>query len=175
MIPFRGRHNAGAPGGYWEVLEETSHPSVIKQYTSNACGPACGEMLFRSRRVTSVSQQHIVKIQQSERSTDKSLADAMNTIWQEMKLEDSGEWRSAWVNTLSSPDRLFRQLSRAGPFLTSVKSFGSDSHMVVIDGFDSCNLVIVRDPYEGTRYLMQWEEFQRVWQGMSVWWSPRRA
>ncbi len=28
-------------------------------------------------------------------------------------------------------------------------------------------------PWEGTRYLMEWEIFESVWQGMSVWLSKR--
>lgn len=174
MTPFRGRMLAGAPGGYWEVFDESQHPTVVRQYTGNSCGPACAEMLFRSRGIVSISQQDIVAAQGNERSTDESPARAMNTMQEQRKLDDSGEWRAAWYDTLSAPDDLFRWLLRNGPFITSVKSFGSDSHMVVIDGFDSRNLVAVRAPYEGTRYYMRWEEFQRIWQGMSVWWSPRR-
>ena len=175
MTLLKGRMSAGAPGGYWEVFDEAQHSDVVRQDTDDSCGPACAEMLFRSRGISSISQQDIVAVQGSERSTDESLAEAMNSIQREQRLDDGGDWYSAWWNTLSAPLDLFRRLARHGPFITSVKSFGSDSHMVVIDGFDATDRVAVRDPYEGTRYFMTWGEFQRVWQGMSVWWSPRRT
>ena len=43
------------------------------------------------------------------------------------------------------------------------------SHMVVVDGLDSLERVIIRDPGRGTRYLMLWDEFTRVWEGQTVW------
>ena len=111
MTLFKGRMSAGAPGGYWEVFDEAQHSDVVRQDTDNSCGPACAEMLFRSRGFLSISQQDIVAVQGSERSTDESLAEAMNSVQREQQLDDGGEWHSAWWDTLSAPLDLFRRLA----------------------------------------------------------------
>ncbi len=56
-----------------------------------------------------------------------------------------------------------------GPFATTLYAFGMPmSHMVVVDGLDSAGRVVIRDPARGTRYLMLWDEFTRVWEGQTV-------
>lgn len=170
MTPINRRDSSSGQGGWWDVLEETESPDVVRQCNDNSCGPACAEMLFKSRGFVSVTQEMIISAQGDEWSDDQSLSSAMNSVHQDLGLGSRGQW-SAWVNPVNNSQSTFDHLSGRGSYITSLKSFGSESHMVVIDGVDARGRVIVRDPYEGTKYLMEWDEFVRVWEGMSVWWS----
>ncbi len=170
---FKGRQSAGAPGGYWEVSDEAIDPNVVRQCTSNCCGPACAEMLFRAHGAQDISQEMIIEAQGDEWSEPELLARAMNSLKPHVATGSHGAWEGAWVDTIRSPRQTFQNMVRRGSFITSLKSFGSESHMVVVDGFDDRGSIVVRDPWEGTRYLMTWESFEEVWQGMSVWWSER--
>jgi hypothetical protein len=173
MGSFKGRQSAGAPGGYWEVFDEQPDPKVVRQFTGTSCGPACAEMLFNSRGIADISQEMIIKAQGDEWPFPESLAAAMNKLQQESGPGHRGKWEGAWVDTIRSPRQTFDSLSKRGSFITSLKSFGSESHMEVIDGFDDRGRIVLRDPSEGTRYSMEWVSFESVWQGMSVWWSER--
>jgi ABC-type bacteriocin/lantibiotic exporter with double-glycine peptidase domain len=173
MGSFQGRQSAGAPGGYWEVFDEQSDSRVVRQLTGTSCGPACAEMLFKSRGIADILQEKIIKAQGNEWSFPDSLAAAMNQLQRESGTGQAGKWEGAWVDTFRSPRSTFDRLTNRGPFITSLKSFGSESHMVVIDGIDDRDRIVVRDPWEGTGYAMEWATFESVWQGMSVWWSER--
>ena len=165
------RRSAGGPGGYWEVIDEKASPDVIRQFAGSACGPACAEMLFRVRGITEVSQQLVDEVQGMERSTGESLSAAMNIILGGLGRAGSGKWRGFLVNTLDDPMGVFNTLRERGSFITTLTCFPGELHMVVIDGLDEQDRIIVRDPYEGTRYKMTWEAFWNAWQGISVWWS----
>ncbi len=50
-----------------------------------------------------------------------------------------------------------------------MKEFGNRvGHMVVVDGLDVTGLVLIRDPWEGTRYKMNIDEFLKVWNQIAV-------
>jgi hypothetical protein len=53
MMKYMAQKKAGA-GGYWSVIDEHSDPSVIKQFTADACAAACGEMVLRDRNITTL-------------------------------------------------------------------------------------------------------------------------
>jgi hypothetical protein len=92
------------------------------------------------------------------------LAKAMN------RLAGYQGWLGAFVDVFTNPRQTFTALIAYGPCATTLHTFGMHmSHMVVADGFDSMDRVIIRDPDRGTRYLMLWDEFTRVWEGQTVW------
>jgi filamentous hemagglutinin len=165
------RELSGAPGGWWEAFEEHESAEVIRQCTPNACGPACAEMLFRARGIFSVSQQEVISVQGSNWSNEESLSAAMNQIGARIGIRDSGRWLGAWVDSLDGAEDSFNYLLKSLPYITSLKSFNSESHMVVVDGLDDEGRVVIRDPYEGTTYIMSRHAFCDVWQGMTIWWS----
>ncbi len=165
-----GRVQAGAPGGYWEAIEEAPHPDAVQQLSPTSCGPACGEMLFKSRGVAGIVQRDIIEIH-GHLTYNDTLAPAMNQLQQQLESAGGGMWRGGWLDTLHNPREAFGYLARHGPFATSLKSFDAEAHMVVVDGMDDAGRVIVRDPFEGTRYYVEWVEFLDVWHGISVWWS----
>lgn len=50
-----------------------------------------------------------------------------------------------------------------------MKEFGNRiAHIVVVDGQNSAELVLIRDPWEGTSYKMEIDEFLRVWSQIAV-------
>lgn len=157
-------------GGNWPTIGEAVDPSVVPQRTPNACGNACAVMLLRSRGVLGVTQSNIAAAKGMVLSDGRSLAAAMN------RLHPGGRWIGGQVDIFTNPRRAFRLLHRQGPFLTSMKSYGTNLHMVVVDGLNGAGRVIVRDPWgPGTRYLMEWVDFadalRGAWIGDSVWWG----
>lgn len=81
----------------------------------------------------------------------------------------SHAWKGGILDTFTKPKATIGALNKNGPFITSMKSYESNSHMVVVDGLDRAGKVIIRDPYRGTRYLMEWTEFVKHWEGLTVW------
>jgi hypothetical protein len=127
-------------------------------------------MLLRSRDVSGILQSNIAlsKGLGLVRSNAEALANAMN------RLHPGGSWRGASLDVFTNPQGTFNALSNRGPFLTSMKSFGSDLHMVVIDGLDDAGRIVVRDPWgKGTRYTMDWSDFTNHWMGDTVYWGGK--
>ena len=92
------------------------------------------------------------------------LAEAMN------RLAGSQGWLGAFIDVFTNPRQTFTALLAYGPFATILHTFGMHmSHMVIVDGLDSLERVIIRDSGRGTRYLMLWDEFTRVWERQTVW------
>jgi ABC-type bacteriocin/lantibiotic exporter with double-glycine peptidase domain len=46
---------------------------------------------------------------------------------------------------------------------------------VVVDGLDDAGRVMIRDPWQATRYKMDLPEFQNTWTGYSVWGNKYEA
>jgi hypothetical protein len=123
-------------------------------------------MLLRSRGWTGVTQSNIAAAKGIVLSDGKSLAAAMN------QLHPGGRWLGGQLDVWSDPRRTFDALARSGSFLTSIKSYGTNLHMVVVDGLDGEGRVSIRDPWGiGTRYLMNWSDFTEHWMGDTVWWG----
>jgi hypothetical protein len=141
----------GGAGGQWPVLNETVSPSVVQQATSTSCGQACGVMLLGDRGV-SVTQGEM-----SEGLTSaQSLANTLNKF-------DSG-WTGAAVDQGS-----FGALNRTGSWSAMMWERGSSyGYWVVVDGLDSTGSVMIRDPANGTKYLMNQSDFFKNWNGFSV-------
>jgi len=41
-------------------------------------------------------------------------------------------------------------------------------HMAIVDGIDEAGRVMIRDPWEGTSYKMEQEEFFKFWNQIAV-------
>ena len=150
--------------GFWEMIDASRDPSVIQQLHPVSCGPACGAMLLRSQGVA-VTQSAMALAQGSVLTHDATrLAEAMNM------LAGAQGWLGAFIDVFTHPRQTFTALMAHGPFATTLYAFGMPmSHMVVVDGLDSAGRVVICDPARGTRYLMLWDEFSRVWEGQTVW------
>jgi hypothetical protein len=149
---------------FWERLDEAHDLSVVWQLHPVSCGPACGAMLLKNHDVM-VMQSAVALAQGSVLTHDAArLAEAMN------RLAGYQGWLGAFVDVFTNPRQTCTALLAHGSFATTLHTFGMHmSHMVVADGLDSLERVIIRDPGRGTRYLMLWDEFTRVWEGQTVW------
>jgi filamentous hemagglutinin len=100
------------------------------------------------------------------RSDGKGLAAAMN------RLHPGGRSLGGQLDVWTDPRSTFDALASSGSFLTSIKSYGTNLHMVVVDGLDDAGRVMIRDPWgTGTRYRMNWDDFTKHWIGDTVWWG----
>jgi hypothetical protein len=147
---------AGA-GGEWAVIDEVSDSSVIKQLTPNACGPAAGQMVLADAGL-SVSQGNIAAQVGKVRTSPQSLSDALNLL----DTSNLSRWRGAGVADSSIP-----ALNTRGPWIAMLR--GSDNHWVVVDGYNSVGNLLIRDPWDATRYSMTTKTFiEEAWTGFAV-------
>ncbi len=147
----------------WNTIDEVVDPSVVWQLNGGSCGPSCGAMLMRG--TGNPAAQSAIALRQGAVMSDDAarLASAMN------ELGGNSIWRGGFINVFTNPSRTFGALSRNGAFATTLRTPAMKvSHMVVVDGLDDVGRVIIRDPPGGTRYLMKWDDFIKVWEGQSV-------
>jgi hypothetical protein len=157
---------AGA-GGYWSVIDEHSDPSVIKQFTADACAAACGEMVLRDRNITIIYQQEIARVAGGVPVDLEDLAIALNQLG-----NLPGLWRGMPVQIPRATDiELLQALHTTGSWIAGFWEEGRPiGHAVVVDGFDSEARLLIRDPWGetvsaryGSRYIMELHSFLAVW------------
>ena len=146
----------GGAGGNWETIDEVRDSRVVRQSNPLSCGVACGEMLLRDRGIA-VSQATIANRAGTPSGTEQ-LAEALN------EQDSAGTWLGGGV-TQESFDGLNATGSWAAMLFESGARFG---HWVVVEGVNNEGRVIVRDPADGTRYLMELDEFLSHWTLFSV-------
>jgi Peptidase C39 family len=141
---------AGA-GGNWRVVNEVSDGTVVQQAYPNNCGPACGEMMLSDRGI-GATQSEI----RDGLTSAASLRDRLN-------LTEPG-WRGGYAN----PED-FAALNQSGSWSAMMWDSGNRvGHWVVVDGVNDVGMVVIRDPYNATRYLMTIEDFLNTWNGNCV-------
>lgn len=151
-------------GGNWLAIDEVVAPEVVRQQDRLSCGAACGEMLLRDCGMK-ISQSAIVA-QVGVPLTSRGLAYAMNIF----DPATPPRWAGG---TLSIPGatqaEIFETLNTTGPWAAMLWEVGSEiGHMVVIDGMDESADVLIRDPWEGTKYKMKEEDFLQYWNQYGV-------
>ncbi len=123
----------------------------MTQSTPTACGAACGEMLLKDRGVL-VSQVDLG----TELTSMNSLANKLNSV-------DSG-WVGNAVDSSSC-----NALNKTGSWSTMMWDSGNRvGHWVVVNGVDDAGRVNIKDPFNGTQYKMEVEQFKEAWNGHSV-------
>ena len=160
-IPQNSSASPFGAGGLWNTIDEAVDPSVIRQLDDNSCGPSCGAMLLRGEGYA--ASQSAIAVRQGSALTvnAQELAAAMNQL-------KSG-WTGGFYNVTADFRAAFSMFNKNGAFATTLRTPGMRvSHMVVVDGLDELGRVIIRDPADGTRYLMSWEDFTKVWEGQTV-------
>jgi len=124
-------------------------------------------MLLRERGTVAFQSALALRQNSILTSNTTALSKAMNDL----------EGKAAWTSrdgviqqVLTNPDGIFTYFNKHGSFMTSLRQEGmAVSHMVVVDGKNAAGRVIIRDPAKGTKYLMEWSEYLRVWEGQVVW------
>jgi len=99
--------------------------------------------------------------------TCPNLANVLNTI-------DLPEGIKQWVGgPLGIPgatdSELFETLNNTGSWAAVLWEVGAGiGQMVLVDGLDEAGYVLIRDPWDGTRYRMTREDFLKYWTTQAV-------
>lgn len=154
-------------GGSWQVIDEQADPSVVKQFNDDACAAACGEMLLRDRGIRVISQREIADSAGGVPMEILILAIVLNQLG-----NLPGRWIGAPIGIENATDEeLLRALSSTGSWGAGLWEDGAPiGHIVVVDGLNENNEVLIRDPWgmsrsarQGSRYKMDLQAFLQVW------------
>lgn len=156
---------SGAAGGSWQVFDEVFDSNVVRQQDNLSCAPACGEMLLKDRGIDCFTQAEIAT--ETGVPVDvRYLAIILNTL----DPSKTGVWHGGnfAVEVTEMPNLLERLIAK-GSWAAEMKEFGNPiAHLVIVDGFDEDGKVLIRDPWHGTRYKMEKEEFLNYWNTRGV-------
>ena len=151
-------------GGRWPVINEITDSKVVRQQSNLSCGPACGEMLLREWGITNITQIAIENLTGTPTSASE-VADALN----QLSLASLHRWQGGYLDTSTSLAAFNLLLKTSKPWMAQMKEIRNRiAHMVVVDGIDETGLVLVRDPWEGTSYKMELDQFLQVWSQIAV-------
>ncbi|MCL1465533.1 cysteine peptidase family C39 domain-containing protein [Argonema galeatum] len=147
-------------GGNWRVIDEVTDPAIVQQQSIRSCGSACGEMLLQSRGINNISQADIEKLATAP-TWPELLADALN----QLNPDNQGKWLGNFVSASS-----FDALNATGSWIGVLWGAGARiGHTVVVDGIYN-DTVLIRDPWDGTKYRMRKGDFLEYWNGQAVYW-----
>jgi filamentous hemagglutinin len=128
-----------------------------------SCGQACVTMMLGDRKI-SATQDVISKLAGNGPTYESQLATVLNKV-------DSSSTRQ-WIGAGVDAEDIgtFHGLSSTGSWAAQMWEKGNKiGHWVVVDGLDDAGRVMIRDPWQATRYKMDLPEFQNTWTGYSVW------
>lgn len=146
---------AGA-GGNWQTINEVADSNVVRQSDPMNCGAACGQMLLREKGV--FVSQDVIAEKAGAPSSAENLAAALN------ELDPGGTWFGSGVTEQS-----FEGLNQTGSWAAMLFEAGARfGHWVNVVGVNRAGRLIVHDPADGTRYLMETHEFMSHWTLFSV-------
>lgn len=147
-------------GGDWQVIHEVIDRSVVRQRNKLACGIACGEMLLRDRGIEDVDQARLARDTKVPVSCG-GLARTLNTV----SPKGVGVWIGGSLRIPKASDvELFEVLNSTGSWAAVLRQpLARYGHIVIADGIDVTGRVLIRDPWEGTRYRMEMQEFLNYW------------
>jgi filamentous hemagglutinin len=153
-------------GGNWRVIEAKLDLRVVKQQDNLSCGVACGEMLLKERGINNINQRMIAG--RSGVPVDvATLADVLNFFTENL----NGEWQGRGFIYGTSYNDTVDWLTNRGIWAAELRELGKGiGHLVIVDGFDTQGKMLIRDPWEGTSYKMEKEEFVNYWTLRGVRW-----
>lgn len=139
----------------WEAHGERFSLDAVRQTLNDSCVHACAEMLSEGRLL------------ESELIAKHGSPMSVNTLLKEL----GPGWDSDVVGTVEELAKI-EEFSARGSWMAIVyDSTGlRGHHAIVIDGKSSSGNLMVRDPFEGTKYEMTFEEFLKkpLWTGRCV-------
>jgi len=134
----------------WEAVGEVFSSGVIRQSKDLSCTAAIGEMLSGGRLTE---------------------AELIEKIGENASLRDLGKELGNWKFESCDVGKELEEINskcESGSWVAKFfDRFGDRSHhVVIVDGKNSLTgRLLIRDPFEGTRYEMNIPEFLRVWNG----------
>jgi filamentous hemagglutinin len=70
--------------------------------------------------------------------------------------------------------QVFLSLGTTGSWIAELKEpLRKMGHFVVVEGTDEQGQPLIRDPWDGTRYKMETEEFLKHWSQQGVFWRKK--
>jgi Papain-like cysteine protease AvrRpt2 len=160
---------SGASGN-WQVIDEIPDRTAVQQQDRLFCGPACGEMLLNDRGICGANQS-LIATETGVPVSVEDLAFALNTLdasssrlWLGGTVFIPGATNSEVVEVLVSTG------SWAAVLWETLADLG---HIVIVDGFDNTGKILIRDPWNATKYRMELAEFLNYWNLQAVY-SLRR-
>lgn len=136
---------AGGSGANLTPLDEVLG-GAVKQSTQVSCGPACAEMLSNG----AVKEADLIKLYGNREISVDEMARALGTGWRGAAL--GGEE----LHTI-------QVLNSTGKWAAMVRSPGG-LHFVVVDGAESStSLLKILDPWDGSSYTVNMNEFAENW------------
>ncbi|ELR96540.1 papain-like cysteine protease family protein [Gloeocapsa sp. PCC 73106] len=147
-------------GGYWPVVDEVASLSVIQQQDRFSCGLACAEMVLRDLGIDNVTQALIAK----NTGTPVRLSDLARTLNQ-FDITGLRRWVGGGFDLSGAPvTELLATLISTGAWIAELlEPMARLGHLVVVDGWAEDGLLLIRDPWQGTRYKMEQEIFLTYW------------
>jgi predicted double-glycine peptidase len=157
-------------GGNWQVIDELAERTVVQQQDKLSCGPACGEMLLTDRGIDSANQS-LIAAETGVPVSVEDLAIALNTL-------DASSSRFWLGGTVSIPgatnSEIVEVLISTGYWAAILWETLADlGHIVIVDGLDDTGKILIRDPWNATKYKMELAEFLNYWNLQAVY-SLRR-
>lgn len=133
----------------WNVWRLRKSSDVVQQTYDQSCVSAVGEMLSNG----DIKQEHLVKELGTVKVDPRKLAPHLGD-----------DWIGEFIDKPTSAQ--VRGLCQNVPFGASLKQFGSEAHMVVVDGLQKSGRVAIRDPAHGCTYEMTVEDFAELCQAI---------
>jgi Papain-like cysteine protease AvrRpt2 len=148
-------------GGYWQVIDEVYDPTIVQQQDRFACGPACGEMLLKEYGINHINQTLIANECMEVPVDVRDLVRVLN------QLQPIGfpRWVGGFpeIQDVSDAD-VFDLLISTGVWAAELRQLGTRiGHLVIVDGWDTYGLILIRDPWQQTRYKIEKGEFLKHW------------
>lgn len=161
--------NPAGAGGKWTTINERKDDSVVKQENDLSCGVACAEMIFRKKGLD-INQLQIREIAGSPTWAEQ-LAFAMN----QLNSTSDGKWQGGFFNIIGATDKqIFLSLCQTGSWIAELREpLAKIGHFVVVDGIDNEEKPLIRDPWDGTSYKMEIEEFLNHWTFQGIFWRKK--
>lgn len=152
-------------GGNWRVFDEIADPNVVKQQDKLSCGIACGEMLLKERQIYGVHQS-IIAAETGVPVSVEALAVALNTL----DYSDSSLWLGGTVSIPGATNSEIVDVLISTGYWAAVlwEPLADLGHMVIVDGIDDTEKILIRDPWNATRYKMDREEFLNYWNVQAI-------
>ncbi|HEY9705560.1 MAG TPA: papain-like cysteine protease family protein [Allocoleopsis sp.] len=156
-------------GGKWQVINEKFDLRVVKQEDNLSCGAACGEMLLKEKGINNINQSMIA--QRGGIPVDvATLANVLNFFTTNL----NGEWQGRGFIYGASYIDTVNWLTNRGIWAGELRELGKGiGHLIIIDGCDSQEKMLIRDPWHGTSYKMEKTEFINYWTLRGVRWIQK--
>jgi ABC-type bacteriocin/lantibiotic exporter with double-glycine peptidase domain len=147
-------------GGNWRVIDEIVDANVVQQQDNLSCGPACGEMLLKNRGINDIDRYAIAS-ESGVPVSPQVLASVLNAL----NSTSSDRWVGAPLSIPGASDiQLIEVLNTTGSWAAMLwEPQTTIGHMIIVDGFDDEERILIRDPWAGTKYKMDIEEFLNYW------------